>query len=281
MPIQGKALFLMLESSGMRIGEALQLKLGDVHLESDPVMVEIRGDYTKSGNPRRAFISSEAKESIEEWLKSIEEYLEQAVRKSKRRPQYKGEFKGKTLDDDRLFPFQNNTAYAIWSNALKKGRFKQRDASTNRHKIHPHVLRKFFRTKMGSVIPVDVTEALMGHEGYLTEVYRRYSVEDLAKFYKQGEPALLIFGGDTLRYTNLKKETEGLHFSVERIRTENKELREKIGEMEETIRPFAELYKKMEEVFGDEAEEYLKDLFLASMSAVEDLRHTKMYKEQE
>ena len=55
MPIQGKALFLMLESSGMRIGEALQLKLGDVDLESDPVMVEIRGDYTKSGNPRRAF----------------------------------------------------------------------------------------------------------------------------------------------------------------------------------------------------------------------------------
>jgi predicted RNase H-like nuclease (RuvC/YqgF family) len=33
----------------------------------------------------------------------------------------------------------------------------------------------------------------IGHEEYLTEVYRKYSVEDLAKFYLQGEPALLVF----------------------------------------------------------------------------------------
>jgi len=59
--------------------------------------------------------------------------------------------------------------------------------------MHPHTLRKFFRTKLGAVIPVDVVEALMGHEGYLTDVYRRYSMEDLAKFYKQGESALLSF----------------------------------------------------------------------------------------
>ena len=31
------------------------------------------------------------------------------------------------------------------------------------------MLRKFFRTRLGAVIPVDVVEALMGHEGYLTE----------------------------------------------------------------------------------------------------------------
>jgi hypothetical protein len=46
---------------------------------------------------------------------------------------------------------------------------------------------------MGAVISVDVTEALMGHEGYLTEVYRKYSHEDLAKFYTQGEHALHVF----------------------------------------------------------------------------------------
>lgn len=57
----------------------------------------------------------------------------------------------------------------------------------------PHVLRKFFRTKMGSMIPIDVAEALMRHEGYLTEVYRKYSEKELADFYKRGEPALLVF----------------------------------------------------------------------------------------
>jgi len=36
-----------------------------------------------------------------------------------------------------------------------------------------------------SSIPVDVVEALMGHEGYFTEVYGSYTVEDLARFYKK------------------------------------------------------------------------------------------------
>jgi integrase len=59
---------------------------------------------------------------------------------------------------------------------------------------HPHTLRKFFRTRLGAVsIPIDVVEALMGHEGYLTEVYRRYSIEDLRKFCLKGESALLVF----------------------------------------------------------------------------------------
>ena len=34
MPIQGKALFLLLASSGMRIGEAILLKLDDLNLEN-------------------------------------------------------------------------------------------------------------------------------------------------------------------------------------------------------------------------------------------------------
>jgi len=53
---------------------------------------------------------------------------------------------------------------------LEKSKFGEKDKTTNRHKLHPHVLRKFFRTRMGTVIKVDIVEALMGHEGYLTEV---------------------------------------------------------------------------------------------------------------
>ena len=46
---------------------------------------------------------------------------------------------------------------------------------------------------MGSVIPVDVMEALMGHKGYLTSVYRRCEADDLARFYLQGGKSLLVF----------------------------------------------------------------------------------------
>jgi integrase len=193
MPIQGKALYLTLASSGMRTGESLRLQLDDVELDQTPAKIKIKGEYTKTGNSRIAFISREAKEAIEEWLKVRSNYLQAAAAKSKRRSHYKLEFKGKSTEDSSLFPFEDSTSRMIWVNAVNKAGFLKKDSSTNHYTLHPHVLRKFFRTKMGAVIPVDVAEALMGHEGYLTEVYRRYSQEDLAKFYLQGEPALSIF----------------------------------------------------------------------------------------
>ena len=175
MSIQGKALFLTLESSGMRIGELLKSNIDDLYLEEEPGRIQIRGTITKSGNSRHAFISSEAKEALVEWLKVRETYLEVAIRKS--------QLYVKTGNDPRIFPFEPRTAYSIWTKALHKAGLNGKDKSTNREKLHPHVLRKFFRTRLGPVIPVDVVEALMGHEGYLTEVYRRYSIEDLKKFY--------------------------------------------------------------------------------------------------
>lgn len=235
MPIQGKALYLTLESSGMRIGETLKLQLNDVELNQTPVKIDIRGKYTKTGNSRVAFISKEAKEAIEEWLKVRSSYLQAAVAKSKPRSHYKSEFKGKSLNDESLFPFEENTAYAIWTNSLKKAGLLKKDNSTNRHTMHPHVLRKFFRTKLGSIIPVDVVEALMGHEAYLTEVYRRYSQEDLAKFYLQGEPALSIFT-EAEEVSKLRVEVEEkskqLQTLVNGLSTENLELRNHMARIE-------------------------------------------------
>jgi len=265
MPVQGKALFLVLASSGMRIGEGLQLKLEDVELDKEPCKVSIRGEYTKTGNPRIAFISKEAKVTIQEWLKVRPDYLTAASRKS--------HLYGKGADDPRLFPFEATTAYVIWKNALKKAGLKKRDPSTNRHKIHPHVLRKFFRTRMATLIPVDVVEALMGHEGYLTEVYRRYSMEQLAKFYSQGESALLVFAeaeevsklrveveqknkqlqtlvnGLTAENLELKNRVSKMETDHTQMETENLDLRSRIDKTEETL---ADLEKLIRDVLQEE-----------------------------
>jgi len=82
MPMHAKALYLTLASSGMRIGEALQLTLDDINLDNNPVKISIRGEYTKSGDKRIAFISGEAKEHIVEWLKSRSQYLKSASKRS-------------------------------------------------------------------------------------------------------------------------------------------------------------------------------------------------------
>jgi len=228
LPIQGRALFLTLASSGMRIGEALQLKIEDIDLESELAKVLIRGEYTKTGNKRITFISREAKEAILEWLKVRDEYLKSAVARSR----------NKEEEDDRLFPFSETNARHMWNLALKKTGNHHRDRTTKIHAMHPHVLRKFFRTRLGAVLPLDVVECLMGHESYLAQVYRRYSTEDLAKFYKQGEHALLIFT-EAAEVSRLREEIEEknkqLQTIINGLVSENLELKSKVEELEKRL----------------------------------------------
>jgi integrase len=248
MDAKGKSLFLTLASSGMRIGEALKLKIDDLDLSSDPARITIRGEHTKTGNPRVAFISSEAKEAIQEWLKIREGELETAVKRSARFPK-----EGK---DDRVWPFEDNTAYLIWRNAVEKSGFAKKfqyNNGTERLTVHPHVLRKFFRTRMATVIPVDVTEALMGHEGYLTEVYRRYSLEDLAEFYKKGEHVLLVFGNGkdlAVLRAEVEEKNKQLQQIINGLVSENLELKERIKKLEDGFKKIQELKKALEEAIG-------------------------------
>jgi len=253
MPIQGKALFLTLASSGMRIGESLQLEIDDVDLAQNPVQINIRAAYTKNGNPRITFVSKEAREALEEWLKNREAYLVTASAKCQYRPNYKmkkEDFKGKNVNDSRIFPFDESTAYAIWKNALNKAGFNEKDKTTKRDKIHPHTLRKFFRTKMAQLIEVDVVEVLMGHEGYLTNEYRHYEAEDLAKFYTQGEAAVLIFT-EAEEVQKLKIEVDESRRNLQQLiagqQTEIYELKNKVANKDEEINKMFEDWKMIRE----------------------------------
>jgi integrase len=261
MPIHGKALSLLLASSGMRIGEALKLKIGDIDLEKEPARINIKGEYTKTGNPRIAFCSKEAKEVIKEWLKIRNDYLKQASERSR--------VYQKDIEDPRLFPFEIPVFYEIWEKAVKRAGYEKIEERTNRQVVHPHVLRKFFRTKMTELIPLDITEALMGHEGYLTDVYRRYGSEDLAKFYKQGEHTLLVFA-ETSEVSKLRAEIDErnrqLQSLVNGLATENMELKAKIKALEEKIKyidkheiELAELRQKIIKMLEAEHPELVKE----------------------
>jgi integrase len=253
MPIQGKALYLCLESSGMRIGEMLGSNIEDLNFEENPIRINIREEVTKSGNSRYAFFSREAHEALTEWLKVREDYLKAAIGKS--------HLYDKVSDDPRIFPFNSSTAYSMWRKALHKAGLNDRDKSTDREKLHPHTLRKFFRTRLGAAgIPIDVVEALMGHEGYLTDVYRKYTIQDLGKFYLKGESALLVFT-EAQEVTKLRKEVEERNKSLQTsfielstknltlenelalMKKENRETKQELKQLSKTVNV---LLKKLE-----------------------------------
>lgn len=143
-----------------------------------PTKITVRGEYTKTGNKRITFMSDEATEALKTWLKQREDYIRSAVKKT-------NFGNGKVADDPRIFPFVYNTACQSWIRMVKKAGYDEKDLETGRYKYHIHSLRKFFRSRLALKVPLDIVEALMGHEGYLTGVYRRYTAEQLASITKE------------------------------------------------------------------------------------------------
>jgi integrase len=162
-----KAYFACLASSGCRASELLRVPRVDLDLSQAPPRIILRS--TKSGKPRVAFISAQAKDLLQ---------------------QHWDEDPASSL----LFTFSIYDVDHRWGWALRRLRVNARDPTTKRQIYHPHTLRKRFRTILGSRIPRDVLEALMGHEVYLDSSYRRYTTEELAAFYKEHQGAVSIGG---------------------------------------------------------------------------------------
>jgi integrase len=238
MDLKSRALVLLLGSSGMRIGEALHITLEDINLNSKPVMINIRAEYTKNESRRTAFISNEAKEAVEEWLKIREQYLKSAENKAN------GLGRKKELNDNRIFPFTDINFRQSWDNALQKAGLYSKDKITNRGQYRVHALRKFFRSQLALSCPVDIVETLMGHEGYLTDAYRRYTQKQLGEHYLKAEHHVTVSGTadlheikDRLQDTQAtvhgyKQIVNGQNEEIIALRTEMKELKEKLEDLE-------------------------------------------------
>jgi integrase len=227
--VYSRALYLTLLSSGGRIGEILSLKIDDIDLTKDPTEIEIRGEYTKTGQRRLAFISQEAAQATKEWLKVRDTYLKRRQLRELHALGDKWETNTKIEQyKDRIFPFTYRNAITMWRRMINKaglGRIyndsgeliedKNLDKTTMRSKIHPHMLRKYFRTYLAAVHvegvnSLDAVEVLMGHEGYLTKSYRRVPESILRSFYKGAEHAVTIntntvVGGSAIQNDELRR----------------------------------------------------------------------------
>jgi len=254
MDLKGKAVTLTLASSGMRIGELMQVQLSDVDLSITPPEIVVRGEGTKTGDTRIVFISSEAREVLEEWLKIRDGYLTSA--KSKNRGLVRnGIGKEKVADDGRLFPFTDVNFRAAWENALRKAELWSRDNSTGRSQIRIHGLRKFFRSQLALSCPLDIVEALMGHEGYLTDAYRRYSTKQMGEYYLKGEHQITVTGTGDLRelqYTVQDQQAaiEGYRGILSKQAEEMVELRRRLEALEareEELKPLDETMDRLME----------------------------------
>ena len=223
-----RAIFLISSSSGMRIDEVLQLIPDDIDMDNNPVKINIRGTTTKSGNPRLAFISNEAKEALDEWLKVRDDYLLTSYRRSRNKISKDGR-KLFVVErrNERLFPFTYAPTRKAWINLILKSGFDKKDPTTKRYRTHIHVLRKYFRTRMALEIPVDVVEALMGHEGYLTQAYRQYSEDQLGELYNKAVHNVNVY--------EIQPDLSGVHEELEELKRSKRMQDQEIFELRQMI----------------------------------------------
>lgn len=198
--VKKRTYYLSLLSSGMRMGESVQLRKKDLDLTKERIMVRIPASITKTKRARTTFISKEAASFLKPRLKHLKE-------------------------DDLVFGSNENVNYARTNEiitierTLKKAGLDQKYDSVNRRKITLHSFRAFFFTKAARVHDENYAHKLTGHSGYLMQ-YDRLTDDEKLSMYLELEPELLV-------YDHSRKSAE-----IERLKREKSELEKKNEELD-------------------------------------------------
>lgn len=201
-----KGLYLSLLSSGMRIGEAVQLRKKDFDLSKERIMIRIPAKMTKTRTGRTTFISKEASSFVRTKLRTLD-------------------------DEDLVFGSSEMVENArmneivTFERILQKAGLNQKYEGINRRKITLHSFRAYFFTKAARVHGENYAHKLTGHGGYLQQ-YDRLTDDEKLELYLDLEPELLI-------YDHSRKSAEIEKLKKEKTEFENQS--SKINDLEDKI----------------------------------------------
>jgi len=210
-PQRVQTVVLVLSSSGMRIGEFVQLRLSDVDFTTTPTTIRLPGKITKTRQSRETFITAEATKALKDYLsillkwdeKQDNSYLDDVVI-------FGQDPLGKRKQDRNQKQPTHLSAEGSLMKQLKYYIKKIPDLNrTNPNGIrviHFHAFRKFFRTTVGNVSGRDFAEALIGHQFYMNTYYQ-LNDEKKREIYLAVEPHLTISDFETVE-KNIKKLSE-------------------------------------------------------------------------
>lgn len=227
-PPRLQTVILVLSSSGMRIGELVQLKLSDIDFTTTPTTIRLRAQITKTRHSRETFITSEATNSLKDYLVRTlnwsegkdNSHLDDLIIFGRGYSSYR-----KTKDTFTQ-PSHLNAEGVLMKqlrNSIKKIPDLNKTNLNGIKVIHFHALRKFFRTTVGNALGRDFAEALIGHQFYMSTYYQMND-EKKREMYLEIEPLLTISDFKTVE-KNIKKLSE-----------KNSQLEEKFNDLLQYLR---------------------------------------------
>jgi len=214
-----QTVILVAISSGMRIGELVQLTLSDIDFESNPTKIRIRAETTKTREGRETFLTQEATNALKSYLKRYFRWEEGKSNTHIGNALIFGRTSfssTKTIDDSKLkshiIAAARTLLQVTLENALKKSPDLNLRNENGRFVIHFHAFRKFFRTTVGNAVGRDYAEALMGHSFYM-DTYYNLPDDKKREMYLDAEPYLTI--SDTKIIENNLKSISQKHEALE------------------------------------------------------------------
>lgn len=210
-PQRVQTVILVLSSSGMRIGELVQLRLSDIDFTTTPTTIRLPGKITKTRTARETFITTEATNALKDYLSITMQWNE------KQDNSYLNDVIMFGRNPSTILKSENNLLQPAHLSAegslirqlqyyIKKIPDLNKKNPNGIRVIHFHALRKFFRTTVGNVSGRDFAEALIGHQFYMNTYYQ-LSDEKKREMYLAVEPHLTISDFVTVE-KNIKKLSE-------------------------------------------------------------------------
>lgn len=201
---------LVASTSGIRVGELIQLRLSDIDFTTTPTTLRIRRETTKTRETRFTHITIEAS-------KILSDYTTKNLKNHQGSDPYifmnfQGESGGfayhKAMISARgtLMNMLRNAVVAVPELAMKN--------EGGNYQIHFHAFRKWFKTQVTDAHESDFAEALMGHKS-LKLVYYKQNSEMRMKTYQKLEPYLTISD-----FTRVEKTIDEMHDKIAYLETE-------------------------------------------------------------
>jgi integrase len=205
-------------STGLRLGELVNLRIMDVDFTTTPTTVYVRGNTTKTRQSRVTFLSAETTNALKDylvryhkWSEDVkdpmlsEKHIFQAKIKPKKPEQFSVLGTQNTLGSELLVLVKSIPELAIKN-------------ENGRQAIHFHAFRKYFRTIVGNSSGRDFAENLIGHSFYM-DTYYQLSDEKKREMYLEVEPLLTI------------SDFEAVEKNIQKLSQKNTQLEEKFNDL--------------------------------------------------
>ena len=240
-----RALICLLASSGIRIGEALNLRMRDLELDTSPPIISLAGQITKNGQPREAYLTKESAEMIKNLRRKPDQYIFSFMEGKEPNPN-SNQVKVMGIDGYRHY-MANKKANQMLGRVTKSLGLDAKIEGHPFHEIHFHTLRKYFCTTVANFVSTEYAHLLLGHKQYMG-MYDLTPKEEMRKKYHEKLEKELTIGkvsSNTDDYEELKKKYDTMMTIIESLSNKVTMIKEATTKMEK-INP--EIQSKKEEL---------------------------------